>query len=107
VSQPGSNSVYSKQINTTKTRHNNKRKKGKPQLFQAPRKLTKNHQDYQNPKPKINHSDHTTYNNKRKRRTHKITQHRNKQQKGKENNKKKSLRNRCLTKTTRNTPPRR
>jgi len=78
VSQPGSNSVYSKQINTTKTRYNNKRNKGKPQLFQAPRKPTRNHQDYQNPKPKTNHSDHTTkITTKEKRRTQKTTQHRN------------------------------
>jgi len=105
VSQPGSNSVYLKQINTTKTRYNNKR--NKETQFSKHQKPTKQPQDYQQPRT---HSDHTTNitTKGKEEPTQNPTQEQNKQpEERKEKNKKRSPRNRCLTKTHRNTTPRR
>jgi len=104
VSQLGSNSVYLKQINTTKTRYNNKR--NKETQFSKHQKPTKQPQDYQKPRT---HSDYTTnITTKGKGEpTQNPTQEQNKQpEERKENSKRRSLRNRCLTKTIRNTTPR-
>jgi len=69
MSQPGSNSVYSKPINTTTIRTQRPditTKELRKPSFPQHQKTTRNPQDYQKPKTK-NHSDHITNNNKRKK----------------------------------------